>query len=88
MDISHLHSCKKAFVAEMKKNLDLYHVLFAFIEDGHQGQQFKVYHWHDKAQCLHITLVRPIMASHLHSWGITFAFCILLKIRKDEKGMK
>ena len=26
------------------------------------------------------------MASHLHSWGITFAFCILLKMRKDEKG--
>ena len=35
MDISHLHPCKRTFASEMK-NLDLHHILFAFIEDGHQ----------------------------------------------------
>ena len=32
MDILHLHPCKKAFTSEMK-NLDLHHILFAFIEE-------------------------------------------------------
>ena len=29
----HLHPCQEAIASELKKNLDLHHVLFAFIED-------------------------------------------------------
>ena len=87
MDISHLHPCKKHLHQKIKKNLDLHHALFTFIEDGHQGQQFRVCHWHDGAQWLHIalSLVRPVKAFIIMAKGMTFAFD---KTKKDEKKNK
>ena len=81
MDISHLHPYKKHL--HQKKSRLASH----FVCIHRKSTSRLVVQSLSGAQCLHITLVRPIMAFHLYSWRITFAFCILLKMRKnDEKN--